>query len=97
MRLASETERARALAILALPRPSPDERGEARATKREDDVEYLFALIQRFGSLAHASAVAERHAEFARREMASCSEWISPSTHREFLEDIIEFVRVRDD
>lgn len=96
MRLTTETDRARALAILALPRPAPDERGDARATKREGDVDFLFELIKRFDSLAHASAVAERHAESARREMASCSEWLPPSPHRDFIEDIIEFVRVRD-
>lgn len=123
---ASDDERARALAVLDRPRPTPrehetlaaldglvrdgllhpDGRRALEATlsatlglrraKRPEDVAFLLGLIQRAGSLDHASAVAARFAHEAREALAACDPWLAPSEHRDFLADLVAFVSQRD-
>jgi len=64
--------------------------------KRADEVRFLAALIDRAGSLDHAQSVATRYADEARTALAGCDAWLRLSRHRDFLFDLIEFVRQRD-
>jgi geranylgeranyl diphosphate synthase type II len=93
LRAAGAAERARALAILARPRPTT---APARGpVKTAADVQVLVTLIERAGSVAHARRVAER---FARRAggILDRAEWIPPSAHRDFLRGLIDYVVSRD-
>lgn len=66
-----------------------------RPTKSSRDVEFLLGLVVAAGSIGHAEAVAARHAEAAAEAFAACEAWIPPSEARDFLYDLVEFVRSR--
>jgi geranylgeranyl diphosphate synthase type II len=65
------------------------------ATKSRVDVEYLLALIARADSVRHAEAVAEQYAVVAQEEFDALGRWLVPSSHRDFLGDLVVYVRNR--
>ena len=75
-------ERRRAHAILALPR---DE-------KRAEDIAFLMDLIRRQGSMEYAARFAAHHAGIARACLDAALGEMPPSTHRAFLEALVDFV-----
>ena len=90
MRCASELERARAVQVLAKPRPAvnaPDANG-----KTADDVAFLRDLIDRHDAVGYATGVAERHARRARRSFDVISRRLSASAHVDFLGELVNFV-----
>jgi geranylgeranyl diphosphate synthase type II len=64
--------------------------------KTAADVEFLLAMIDRYGSVAYARAAAQRWAVKAQRALADAETWLEPSVHREFLAQLVEFVVRRD-
>jgi len=60
------------------------------------DVDFLLSLIEDAGSLRHASDVAERFAVEASDAIGAATAWLAPSTHLDFLHDLIAYVRARD-
>ncbi|MBI5515788.1 MAG: polyprenyl synthetase family protein [Deltaproteobacteria bacterium] len=85
LRHAEPSERARAKDLLRLP----------RASKTEEGVSYLRALVDRRDSLGHARAVATRRAERARRTLESARGWLKPSVHQGFLTALVDYVMDR--
>lgn len=85
MRAAAAGDRAEAQRILA----------KARAERTGEDVERLFALIREHASVEHARDVAMRRARAARRTLESMMTWMGPSTHRDVLFGLIDFVTER--
>ncbi|MFI5396971.1 MAG: polyprenyl synthetase family protein [Candidatus Binatia bacterium] len=68
---------------------------DSRAVKTPVDVEFLGGLIDRYGSIQYARAIAVRLAQkvdgmLARRGL------FSPSIHRDFLQGLVNFVVTRD-
>lgn len=59
------------------------------------DVEYLFELVQRHDSLSYASGVATRFARMAEEALHATDFCIGPSAHRDFLFDLIAYVKNR--
>jgi geranylgeranyl diphosphate synthase type II len=61
------------------------------------DMELLMSLIERYGSVEYARQVARRWADDARAQLETCREWMIPSVHLGFLEDLVAYVfsRVR--
>lgn len=61
------------------------------------DMELLMSLIERYGSVGYARQVARRWADDARAQLERCREWMIPSVHLGFLEDLVAYVfsRVR--
>jgi geranylgeranyl diphosphate synthase type II len=123
LRAADRNDRDRALAILARPRPVPDEgtdvgglldRLEAHgqltaagraaldaalptrstAPKRLDDIRWLYDLLLRRDSLAHARAVAAWAARTAAEALCRL-DWLPPSHHRDVLEALVDYVHER--
>jgi geranylgeranyl diphosphate synthase, type II len=92
LRVLPSNERAEALAILDLPRA--DGATPGAATRDERHVRRLYALVTgRDGeSLAHARAIARRHAERAHRMFARSLGHVPDSVHRQFLNSLIHFV-----
>jgi geranylgeranyl diphosphate synthase type II len=97
LRAAGDTDRARALAILAKPHPALAGASVPPAgVKTEDDVTFLLDLVRRHGSIDYARGVATRWAHRARAAFARVATVIAPSIHRDFLESIVAFVVQRD-
>lgn len=86
LRSASQPEAARARCILE----------KNRAEKSEDEVRYLFDLIERYDSLEYARQIARRMAAKARQLFDSTSAWMSASVHRDFLRGMVDYVVARD-
>lgn len=61
------------------------------------DMELLVSLIERYGSLGYARQVARRWADDARAQLEKCRDWMIPSVHLGFLEELVAYVfsRVR--
>lgn len=86
MRSATEPEAERARCILS----------KARPDKSEAEVRYLFELIERYGSIEHARAIAQKMASKAQQALGQASEWMPASVHRDFLTAMVEYVIARD-
>ena len=86
LRTAKPAEQARARQILATP----------RGDKTDGQIEELFALVKRCGSIAYARSVAGRLARHAERIFARTTDWMPPSLHREFLLQMADHVIARD-
>ncbi len=67
----------------------------AAPVKTEQDVRFLFSLIERYGSMDHARQVAHAQLANARRQFDRCGEWLPPSIHRDFLEQLMDYVLSR--
>jgi geranylgeranyl diphosphate synthase type II len=101
LRAASDVERERARKILAKPRPADP--GTTRpggvvalSAKSEEEVRFLRELIDRHDSVTYAWQVA---AGFARRAAAAfprIARRLPPSVHRQFLEQVVQYVVRRD-
>ncbi|MCP3100724.1 polyprenyl synthetase family protein [Myxococcus sp. K15C18031901] len=63
--------------------------------KTEQDVRFLGSLLERHESMAYARRVAHQHMEDARRHFDRCREWLAPSIHRDFLEQLMDYVLSR--
>lgn len=63
--------------------------------KTDSDVRRLFELIHEHGSLDYASSVAAEWARRARASFDEVLEWLPPSTHRDVLEMLVEYVHQR--
>lgn len=103
VRSAPDSERREALRILSKRRPSPGEESasaridaDARGLRSREDVSFLRALIERTRALDYARDVAARHARRAQRSFATVDANLLPSTHRDFLAGLVEFVTERD-
>jgi geranylgeranyl diphosphate synthase, type II len=86
MRCASDAERAEAKEILERPQPERSREGVLR----------LLELIQRHGSLDYARAFAERVARKAEAALGETRSWMKPSVHTEFLNELVQYVVIRD-
>ena len=64
--------------------------------KTAEDVQYLIDCIDECGSVAYATAVAQRWASKARDVFGEVKDWLEPSVHRDFLEGLVDFVVRRD-
>lgn len=62
--------------------------------KSLDDVRWLYALIQRTGSLDHAREIARSHAAQAARSLDAL-DWLPPSQHRDILLALVDYVHER--
>jgi geranylgeranyl diphosphate synthase, type II len=66
---------------------------QPRTEKTEDDILYLFELIQREGSIDHARSLALQLVRKAERVFQrACADWMLPSIHRDFLLGMAEHV-----
>lgn len=63
-------------------------------TKRLDDIQWLYDLMGRVGSLRHARDIAERHARAAAGTLLDMT-WLPPSPHRDAISSLVEFVHGR--
>jgi geranylgeranyl diphosphate synthase type II len=66
----------------------------AAEAKTLDDVRSLYALMHRAGSLDHARTVARRQADAAATALRGLG-WFPPSTHREVLSELVDYVHER--
>lgn len=66
------------------------------SVRSRSDVEYLFGLIERYDSLSYASEVATKFANLAEDALHATDACILPSAHRDFLFDLIAYVKSRD-
>lgn len=64
-------------------------------TKTVEDVRYLRALAERYGSLDYALGVARRWAEEAGRRFEVCRPQLLPSAHADFLAALVDYVLTR--
>ncbi len=64
------------------------------ASKKLDDIRWLFDLMQRTGSLNHARDIAARHAREAAAVLADL-DWLPPSQHRDMLTSLVDYVHGR--
>jgi geranylgeranyl diphosphate synthase type II len=60
--------------------------------KLEVEVDWLFDLLTRHGSLAHARQIAARWAMEARRALTECETLLIPSVHRDLLGGLARYV-----
>ena len=66
-----------------------------RPAKTVDDVRRLMTLVRKYGSIDYASGVAESWADNAERLFRRVSLWLPPSTHRDILQALIDYVHSR--
>ncbi|MEE6139446.1 polyprenyl synthetase family protein [Mycobacterium sp. 050128] len=59
-----------------------------------NDIQWLYELMQRVGSLRHARGVAAGHAQKAATVLASL-DWFPRSRHRDMLADLVDYVHGR--
>jgi geranylgeranyl diphosphate synthase, type II len=64
------------------------------APKNLEDIRWLYGLLQRAGSLDHARAVADRHADAAGTVLAGL-DWLPASQHRDVLTGLVDYVHER--
>lgn len=62
--------------------------------KTLDEIQWLFGLLQRTGSLTHAKDIAARHAGHAAAVLTDL-DWLAPSHHRQVLTDLVDYVHGR--
>lgn len=62
--------------------------------KTLDDIQWLYQLMHRVGSLTHARNVAGRHAQKAAAVLADL-DWLPPSHHRDALTELVDYVHGR--
>lgn len=82
VRSASPADAATAREILSLPRED----------KTEEQIDALHAIILRCQSVDYAREVAYSRATSAREILANTTDWLQPSVHRSFLEQLVERV-----
>ncbi|MGH3870799.1 MAG: polyprenyl synthetase family protein [Pseudonocardiaceae bacterium] len=63
-------------------------------SKNLDDIRWLYELLHRAGSLEHARAVADQHADAAAATLATL-DWWPPSHHRDVLSGLVDYVHER--
>jgi geranylgeranyl diphosphate synthase type II len=68
--------------------------GGPSTVKTLSDVQWLFDLLRRQGSIEYATAVARRHADAASAQLERL-EWLSPSPHRAVIEGLVRYVHER--
>jgi len=68
----------------------------SRATKTEADVGFLLELIRHYRSLEHARSVARTRALRARHSLQRLKPRMRGVVHREFMEQLVDFVVERD-
>ncbi len=86
---ATARERERAVMLLDRARPGPGAQG---VVKTEEDVAYVLSLLDRYGSVAHASARADAFAGQASAALSALSTVLPSSPHRTFLQSLVSFV-----
>lgn len=91
LRLASVTERAHALKVLAKPRP-PTPAEATEATKSLDEIQAIRALIERTKSIDYARAAARRRVEAAAATLERTLAELGASVHRDFLAGLTTYV-----
>jgi len=69
---------------------------ERESYRTQEDVDEVFAMMERHGSVRHARAVARRYAVLARRELDKLARAMPPSVHRDFLAAVVDYVVERD-
>jgi len=96
LRSAPPEARARALAVLAKQRPPQRGPADPELYRGEADVRFLRAQIEESGGADYALGQARQRAERARRGLrAAASSW-PESSHRAFLEGLVDYVVERD-
>ena len=68
--------------------------GGSTAVKSLAEVQWLFDLLGRQGSIDYAAGVARRHADAAATRLEELS-WLAPSSHRDVLEGLVRYVHER--
>ena len=96
LRNATASERERALAILAKPRPPADRPFDPQEVKSAGEVRFLRELIDRHRCIPYSLDAARRRAVRAARSFAHASFGWGPSVHRDFLENLVDYVVERD-
>lgn len=66
-------------------------RSEPKSLK---DIQWLYELMHRVGSLKHARDIAAEHARKASAELDNL-DWFPPSRHRDMLADLVDYVNGR--
>jgi len=59
--------------------------------KTPEEIAFLHRQIERHGSIEHARRVARRFAHKAE-EILCRADWLAPSVHRDFLQELVGFV-----
>lgn len=86
MRSANARQKSKAQRILEQPRSEKDGAG----------VDYLFQLIQQYGSIDYARELTRQLAYKAKKIFEGTTDWLPPSVHRDFLLGMAEHVITRD-
>ena len=68
--------------------------GDLSATKSMTDVQWLFGLLERQGSIDYAADVARTYARSAREQLEQF-DWLLPSSHRAIIEALVDYVHGR--
>lgn len=68
---------------------------ERAPTKTADDIDFLSALIDRHGSIGYARREAMRRAAQAGEAFAALGDRLRPSSHRDFLGGLVDYVVTR--
>jgi geranylgeranyl diphosphate synthase type II len=68
--------------------------GARSVSKSMDDIQWLFDLLERQGSVYYAAEVARRYARAASTDLEQL-EWLPPSSHRAVLEGLVDYVHER--
>lgn len=92
LRRATESERARAIQLLASMRV----RRSAQPDKAAADARFLLELIRRYGGIEYALALGERSTRQAIEIFARLREVMRPSVHLDFLQALSAFVAQRE-
>mgnify|MGYP002631820900 CR=1 FL=1 len=82
MRTANPSDTTRAQEILQ----------KSRADKTDEEVRELHAIVERTQSVDYARNVAYSRASNAREILSNTTDWLQPSVHRAFLEQIVDRV-----
>jgi geranylgeranyl diphosphate synthase, type II len=69
-------------------------RQQITESKTLDEIHWLFGLLHRTGSLAHARDIAAEHARHAAAVLADL-DWLPPSHHRQALTALVDYVHGR--
>jgi geranylgeranyl diphosphate synthase type II len=67
-----------------------------RSEKTDDDIKYLFKLIDRYESIAYAREKSLGFAEKADQQIKMADDWLPASVHRDFLVGMVDYVTSRD-
>jgi geranylgeranyl diphosphate synthase type II len=66
--------------------------GKPRRKKRVGDISFVYDRMQHYGSIDFARSVAHRLAVSANALFESKFEWIAPSPHRDFINELIRYM-----